>query len=277
MLILMLTVLGVFLVVEPCVAPVTVPDHPKAGPEIASVEVHNNPWVQEPGNGGSDPYTGEPYPGTPGQKIARGNISITIKNRPFTPYIDNNGNNISIYYTFWWKTPNAEWVMGFHRSVYQSNSDYTVATFSYGVEGLIGLSAKDGVSVEFRVQEVTGYFDHNNAVFEGEGSAFTEISVKIPSVDEPGTSKPSIQPSSIGPSTSDPSNPSSQSPWQPDIILRVIIAACLITIPIAIITYQYGHRKTTQDPIVKMPCRKCSTSWCSSKEVLENNIYALIG
>jgi len=38
----------VLLLVEPCMAPVTVPDNPKAGPEIASVTIHNTPIWKPP-------------------------------------------------------------------------------------------------------------------------------------------------------------------------------------------------------------------------------------
>ena len=240
-LIFALTISGLFLG-EFCVAPVTVSDQPKVGPEIAWVEIDNNPWILEPQDGGSDPYTGEKHPDFPGQKAPRGNITITIKNHPFTPYMDNNGNNISIYYTFWWKLPNADWVMGFHRSVYQSTSTYTTITFSYGVEGLIVFGTKEGGSLEFRVQEVTGYFEHDRGVFEGEGSAFTDFSVKIPSVDEPGTSKPNIQPSSVVPPTSDTSNPSPQNPCTNNLLIIITGTVLIITIFIAIIMH-YLKRK----------------------------------
>jgi len=161
--------------------------------------------------------------------------------------------------------------------VYQSNSNYTVITFTYnGAE--IALPdiyfTRENTVLDFRVQAVTGYFNvgtrpqYFEAVYEGEGSAYTEFSVKIPPIDEPGTSKPNVQPSSVAPSTSnpntsptsntnspsdipstsDPYNPPSQPPWTTNLIITILATVCILTIPLVIIAYQYGKRKTNLRP-----------------------------
>ncbi|MDR0461380.1 MAG: hypothetical protein LBH62_08165 [Nitrososphaerota archaeon] len=57
--ILCLIVLSVLLLVDPCIAPVTVPNNPKNGPEIASVAISNDP-VWSPPLIITDPFTGKP-------------------------------------------------------------------------------------------------------------------------------------------------------------------------------------------------------------------------
>jgi len=98
------SVISGLLLVEPCMAPITVPEQPRLGPEIVSVVIDNNPLVIPPGYY-TDPYTGETYQISTGRTDPRGNVTITIKNRPFTPYTDENGNYINTYYTIWWEDP----------------------------------------------------------------------------------------------------------------------------------------------------------------------------
>jgi len=77
-----LVVSGVLLLlVEPVVAPVTMPSNPKAAPEIVSVEIHHNPvWC--PPVYTTNPYTGEITLTSPGYWRPFGTIEITIKNQP---------------------------------------------------------------------------------------------------------------------------------------------------------------------------------------------------
>jgi hypothetical protein len=108
--------------------------------------------------------------------------------------------------------------------------------------------------IDFRIQAVTGHFyrgewPYSNAFYEGEGSAFTDFSVKLPLADKPGTSKPyvptsSVVPSNSGvPSTSESSNNQQQTPWTTNLPL-IIATVCIITIPLVIMAYYYGQRKT---------------------------------
>ena len=250
--ILLLTCL-MTLLIDPCVAPVTVPNNPSVGPEV-SAEIHNNPWVMEPGYY-TDPYTGEKHQITPGYSMSRGSITLTIKNRPFTPYTDEEGNYINTYYTIWWKFPWAEWndeyVKVCSRSVYQSDSVYTTYTLTYGVEGIMQLSTDGGDLVDFRVQAVTGGHFYQGVVYEGEGSAFTEFTIRIPLKDEGGISKPNIRPTSIVPSsnpdtspTSDSNNPPPQNMQQ--LYLTIIVFfVCIVTVLLGVIVYLLKQRKNS--------------------------------
>lgn len=242
------------LLVEPVVAPVTVPVNPSSGPEV-SVVIYNNPiWV--PPEDHVNSYTGEILYTTPGGYAFNGSIVITIKNSPFTPYTDKDGNTINQYYTVFLKALSHDVPWGNNLrprlALYQSDAANTVITFTY--DGAESSKAEhiyvvwEETVVDFRIQAVTGHFyrgteSYYDAVYEGEGSAFTDFSVKLPLSDKPGISKPYIPPSSVVPSTSDSSNSSPQSFWSSTLIIT-LATVCIITIPIAIVTYHYGKRKT---------------------------------
>jgi hypothetical protein len=80
-------------------------------------------------------------------------------------------------------------------AVYQSNVDYTVFTLNYNNSFSHGPDfisfGGEGATIEFRVQAVTGYFQgvrpFIDAVFEGEGSEWTEFAIKMPVTDKPGS------------------------------------------------------------------------------------------
>jgi len=247
MLIGLLLVFGV-LIVEPCGAPVTTPANPIAAPDV-SVEIHHNP-IWHPPEDHTDPYTGEVLYSTPGGYSQNGTIVITIKNRPFTPYTDANGNYINVYYTIFLKalSPERPWTgLSPRLVVYQSNSDYTVITFTYsGIESgdLSHIYVVwDDTLIDFRVQAVTGgYFyqgtyPYYDAVYEGEGSAFTDFSITLPNAsDKSGTITPNVPtPSNTTPETSNPT------PQHMRII--IIVSVCVIIVLLSVIAYQYKQRK----------------------------------
>jgi len=241
------------------VAPIVVPANPKSGPEIAAVEIHNNP-IWEPPITVSDPYTGDVIDNIPGRWIQNGTIKITIKNQPFTPYTDKNGNTINVYYCVFVKeTTNNQWSTNRPQVVYQSNSAYTIITITYDAQRYDGGGnchvhvGQDGVEVNFRIQAVIGYYVpeyqitgpypmYSPPVYEGEGSSYTEFTVTIPAIDnKPSVSKPNITPSTVVPPTSDTSN----NPWlTADLFIIVVVIMCVVTIPLVILSYYYGQRKT---------------------------------
>lgn len=217
-LIFTITVLGLLLI-EPSTAPVTVPANPKPAPEIVSITIHNNP-IWEPPVTITDSYTGDVTHSSPGYYTCNGSIDITLKNRPFTVYIDKNGNYIGRYYTFFYKDANTQWSENFPRSLepyaeYQSVSTNTVVTFKYGKAGDISY-AKENMAIDFRIQAVEGHYSSRYeaieypsgipwrrtypAVYDGIGSKYAEFSIKIPPSNKPGTSKLDIQVSTITPS-----------------------------------------------------------------------------
>jgi len=126
-------------------------------------------------------------------------------------------------------------------TVYQSGPDCTVITFTYGDNTQLGAFSGD---IGFRIQAVEGYFIRDPYVvptFEGDGSEWTEFTITLPpfnsyeKIQPTGTFKPAIQTTAAVPLT--PQNPEQTS------ILSVLAAVCIITLPISILTYQYGKRK----------------------------------
>jgi hypothetical protein len=259
------------LAVESCVAPIEVPADPKTGPEIVSVAIHNTPvWTIPPIR---DLYTGVVVTTGPGYWTQSGTVEITIRNCPFTPYTDEKGNNVTVYYSIFYKTEDrSEWMgmpLGVRGivpiGVYQSDSDYTVIDFSYGGTPPTSAYRRNFMfysgDVSFRIQTVeNGYFSYSNTpVFEGTGSEWTEFTITIPAHDPhkdlSGTSEPYIQPMFLAPSTSDPYSlptsdphkPLQQNPW-PTRLFIIFGAVCIITISIAIVTYHCGKRKTKSVP-----------------------------
>jgi hypothetical protein len=104
----------------------------------------------------TDPYTGkQTNVTTPGYHVENRSIEITIKNQPFTPYTDEEGHKINIYYDVRikghfeekWKNVYTKYE-GSHPV--QSNSEYTILSLpaNYPDEGL----------VDFQVQAITGYY-----------------------------------------------------------------------------------------------------------------------
>jgi hypothetical protein len=123
---------SVMALVEPVAAPVTVPANPSTAPEIVSVELHHTP-IWNPPTYTTNPYTGEVIETSSGSWTLRGTMEIVIKNRPFEPYTDKNGNFINVYYTFFWKRSfENSWSSDPIHVAYQSDSKYTVITLTYG-------------------------------------------------------------------------------------------------------------------------------------------------
>jgi len=259
--ILLLTCL-MTLLIEPCVAPVTVPNNPISGPEVVSVVVNNYPRYLPP-TYETNPYTGETYQTSPGSTDPRGNVTVTIRNQPFTPYTDKNGNNINVYYTCVWKDQQkhpGEWptLYGVNYAVYQSDSEYTEITFYYGLTRMSELyfgRYDSGGLVDFRIQSVTGYFTpyweeeiflgttvYHPAVYEGEGSAWSEFTVTIPSKDDPESSKPITTLTPVTPPSSGSTNSPSQKPIQ-YVLIIIVCFVCVVAVLFGVVVYLFRQRK----------------------------------
>jgi len=254
-----IVVLGL-LSVEFCVAPVVMPSNPMGAPEV-SVVVYDNPeWV--PPVYHTNSYTGEVTVTSQGYWASSGIIEVTIKNSSFEPYYDGNGNYINEYYTFLAQANriNIPWEDYGTPSyvVYRSDSAYTVVSFRYG--GKITYDPEHfwathtaGQVLYFRVQSVTGYFygkyPYIDAVFEGEGSEWTEFTVTIPSPDSSSAQTPSIPLTPNSPSTSNPNNSPQQNPSLFDmVIVRVFVALCVIVVLMVATVYFFKQRKTNSPP-----------------------------
>jgi hypothetical protein len=241
------------LIIEFCEATVTMPKQPINAPKV-SVEIHNNP-IWHPPIDHTDPYTGEIIYTTPGGYSQNGTIVITIKNR--TPTTHNTNSSHQIYYTVFLKalSPEMTWTgLRPRLAVYQSDSAYTSITFTYNGEEKADINhiyvIQENTLIDFRIQTVTdGYFyqgtyPYHDAIYEGEGSAFTDFSIKVPNAsDKPGISKPNIPLLSDTPTTSDPSIKAPQQNPLWTHLLIILVTTCSIIIAIAIITYVNKRQK----------------------------------
>jgi hypothetical protein len=255
------------LLVESVVAPVTMPVNPESAPEIVSIKINSNHYWRPP-TYSTNPYTGVTTETVLGKYVPNGTIEITIKNRPFTPYTDKNGNNINIYYTIFAigsSGPSFDWnyILEYEPipwySVYQSDDDYTVITAIY----FAGLAPQphltpsyEGQTISFRVQAVEGHFIHNeetyarDVVFEGVGSEPTmfEITIPVTTGSNPKPTTTVIKPSTGVSTTSNPSSISQQKTLQFTVIIIVLVFVGIIAILLSIIVYQHKQRKT--DPAI---------------------------
>jgi len=262
--------MSLLLMAKPIVAPVTMPENPSAAPQI-SVKIYNKTLHSSP-TYTTNPYTGETTMSSSGLTVQTGTIVMTIKNRVFTPYTDEEGNYIHVYYSFFeqvipmpWDKPDTRPTFIVDQSL---DSDYTVVTITYGPD--IGYSPGQGAfkwsaclagaTFNYRVQTVMGYYIRSfplPEVYEGVGSEWTEFTVVIPDSDTPETPPPlstsppsedtpaTLEPdlSPTNPTPTDPTTTTTQTPWA-TYLLITLTTTCIITIPIAILAYQYGQRKT---------------------------------
>jgi hypothetical protein len=143
---------------------------------------------------GTDQYTGKTVVVQGGQGIDNRSIQFTIKNQLFTPYIDENGTQIRLYYNFrikgaygteWdyfpfapegWTTRRYGGGSSTPENVVQSNGEYTVISFQ--IPGVYRVPS-DAV-LEVQVQAIVGYIrqtDHGLAgyvyTFTGERSQWS--------------------------------------------------------------------------------------------------------
>lgn len=100
----------------------------------------------------TDPYTGEKRVTEAGYHAENKTIEVSIKNQPFTPYTDADGNTIGLYYNISYKGQFEDEWHTLHNHVAATNSEYTVLSKSQFGE------FPDGVKVEFRVQACIGYY-----------------------------------------------------------------------------------------------------------------------
>jgi hypothetical protein len=92
-------------------------------------------------------------------------VNITIKNQPFTPYTDQHGNKINLYYIIQWKENSSNSWQQTQIPLNESNSNYTETNL-----GLIRSEAPSPTGqVDFQVEAVIGYITYNSgSVPQGE-------------------------------------------------------------------------------------------------------------
>jgi hypothetical protein len=116
----------------------------------------------------TDPYTGAKVV----QPIVNRTIEVIIKNQPFTPYTDADGNRIWLFYSIRFKGYSEDWGFynessfdGFQNYLLMSDSEYTVRSYSIQEISTADLSVTPyvigeippGGQVDFQVQAIVGY------------------------------------------------------------------------------------------------------------------------
>ncbi len=129
----------------------------------------------------TDPWTGNTTTYTqPGYHVTNRSIEVSIKNQPFTPHVDAEGNTINLYYNIsvkpryggnWTYYPNS-----YGETYNASTSEFTIREFGFGgyadtVSPQIGYVTPGG-EVEFRVQAQIGYYKNIWIPFPGSDSPF---------------------------------------------------------------------------------------------------------
>jgi len=217
----------------------------------------------------TDPYTGETI-NLPGYTVEYKGIYIKIKNQPFDQpltMIPGDGlNRLSYQYRYKghyeddgrWKI-----VDGVYTTVIQSYSEYTLISFPDNIP-------RRG-QADIQVRAVIGHFDElltsiGSLGYEfvgvlGDWSDIVVVSFNplsftvLPSTSTPSTDTPDqLTPDyTTPPSTTDsidpqpPNAPPQQSPWA-SYLLTIIVTACIVIIPIVVVTYlnKRQQRKTNQ-------------------------------
>jgi hypothetical protein len=183
-------------------------------PEFTLNVVHNPPYDIAPTTT-VDPYTGETRITEPGHYAVKNTtVEISIKNQLFTPYADENGNIINLYYKVSFKGHFEDWdIYNSGDIVNASNSEYTVTQIPFN-------TFKD-VQVDIRVLAQIGYYTRSmreglasfpvptyDYHFTGESSQWSTIqTITVPSEYNSSTTATPVTATSILPSQYPTSTP----------------------------------------------------------------------
>lgn len=126
----------------------------------------------------TDPYTGESKLAWIGGHVDNKTMDFAIKNQPFTPYKDTNGNEIELYYNIQTKGQFENWsASGYGDIVPASSSEYTLKSY---IVSKPYWNLPPGGTVNIRIKVMIGYYtfvpDPLRSGFYHEGqSAFTTL------------------------------------------------------------------------------------------------------
>ena len=196
-----------------------------------------------------DPYTGENVTIVQEKHDESTEIVATIKNQPFTPYEDSDGNWIELYYNVQskghfgdsWNTISYLYDNGW---LTQSDSDYTTRSFPAN-------STPTNAQVDFRVQAMIGYFHDvyygltvSTLEFVGETSDWSNILTLRMSdgtvTQSPSSSSPTTTPDQTP--TPSPTNYTGVGLAETEIILIVAIAVAGIGAGLGLLGYSIKRK-----------------------------------
>ena len=196
--------------------------------------------------------TGESLSGW-GDRVVR--ISVTIKNQPFTPYMEVDGSSVDLFYNVSWKGHDVDAWMYYHHNIYQvdylkaSSSDETFVSFDLGGPELGGIYG--GGQADIRVQALIGGYTYSrqpfypmdvyDVEFTGETSGWSEAQIlAIPESPTP-SPEPTLTPPNMGP-TSPPSQENLLTQEQM-VILGVAVTVAVIVAGLGLLVYLIKRKR----------------------------------
>lgn len=150
-----------------------------------------------------DKYTGEQVLSTPGYNVETKSIIVTIKNQPFTPTTEPDGNVTSLSYNVRVKGHFEEGWTSLPEHVAASSSEYTITSYAVGGEAVNELLryVPDGGKLDFQVEACIGYYTRTmpscyqyNDVFTGETSGWSNTQTITIGDNQTPTPEPSLPP-----------------------------------------------------------------------------------
>jgi len=220
LLLLVLTASGLLLV-KPAQSAITKPSVPEF--TVALVDAS----YDVPTTYSTDPYTGE-HVTHEGYHVARRAIEVKIKNQPFTPFTDSDGQEIKFSYSIRIKGHYEEWgsinvIYNYGEMPTQSNSEYTVISYNSSRTGSYSfdltpvsrtLTVSPNGQVDFQVKALVGYTyeavtvpPFHGTFFVGEESDWSATQT-ITISPSGSSSTPTLSPSQSTPTPNETASPS---------------------------------------------------------------------
>jgi hypothetical protein len=185
-----------------------------------------------------DPYTGENVTTHAGYHVENKSIVFTIKNIPFTPYNDTDGNFIELYYNIRAKGHFEEyWTELGH--INSSDSEYVIVSYALGENAHkeILREITTGDKVDFQVETQVGYYTTKydfiiriGSFFTGETSCWSDTQTLTIGESQTPTPSPATTP------TPTPYQEPQQTE-QPEIIIFVAIVVVVIVAGLGLLIY----------------------------------------
>jgi hypothetical protein len=215
---------------------------------------------------GVDQYTGKTVVKEGGYHVDNRSIQFTIKNQPFTPYMDPSGNQTGLYYNFrikgaygteWdyfpfapsgWSTRRYGGLFGGNSTespadLAQSNTEYTIITIQ--IPGVYRVPAE--AKLEVQAQAIIGYMvatDYMMAghayFFTGESSDWSNTQTLTIGESQTPTPSPATTPTPTAPNmgpTSAPTQEPALTPEQLKVIIGAAVAATVIAVSLGLFVY----------------------------------------
>ncbi len=200
-------------------------------------------------------------------------VEVTVKNQPFTPYVDSSGNAVSVFYNIQILDDQSSAWSDLYSSTggypaQSTDSDYTNISIHVDTgQNDEGITIPVGTQTEIRVEAMIGYIsanfvaynpnppyiaDYTNYSFVGQTSSWSPtqtvtIPANTPLSPTPISSfSPTVTPTPAPNSTSTPNQTASASPKNPTSIYKILIATLVILIiafAVVMAVFMRGRRR----------------------------------